>query len=147
MYSALLRLPSSLSRKEKKAAVENLIMELGLDSCRNTFIGSSESRGISGGERKRVSVGIELITDPKILFLDEPTSGLDAFNAFNIVEICKRLAVEQNKIVLMTIHQPRSDILKLFDNIILLSNGKTMFNGSVPGKMTIISWFRYIDLL
>lgn len=129
MYSAKLRLPSSVPLSEKTRIVEEIIQQLGLQNCRNTLIGDRDNRGVSGGERKRVSIGIELVTNPKVLFLDEPTSGLDAFNALNVMEVIKTLAVKQNKIVLLTIHQPRTDILDLFDNIILLSMGKTVFFG------------------
>ncbi|KAJ3087492.1 ATP-binding cassette sub- G member 2 [Quaeritorhiza haematococci] len=136
-YSALLRLPSkSLSRREKLDRVENIIMELGLNGCRNTYIGNSMVRGVSGGERKRVAIGVELVTQPKILFLDEPTSGLDAFTAFNIIETIKNLAVTHNMVVLMTIHQPRTDILELFDKILLLSAGRTVFFGPLSGSLS-----------
>ncbi|EGF83345.1 hypothetical protein BATDEDRAFT_8584 [Batrachochytrium dendrobatidis JAM81] len=135
MYSALLRLPSTMPRSEKEQRVENVIASLGLQGCRDTWIGDSEVRGISGGERKRVSIGIELVTDPDILFLDEPTSGLDAFNSLNIVSTIKQLAVAQNKIVLMTIHQPRTDILEQFDKIVLLSVGKCLWFGSTSGAL------------
>jgi ABC-type multidrug transport system ATPase subunit len=112
-------------------------MQLGLNGCRGTVIGDSVTKGVSGGERKRVSIGVELLTYPDILFLDEPTSGLDAFNAFNIIETIKKLAVEQNKIIMLTIHQPRTDILELFDQIILLSVGKTVYFGSTEGKASL----------
>eukprot|EP00842_Homolaphlyctis_polyrhiza_P003077 jgi/Hompol1/3770/HPOL_006734-RA len=110
-YAANLRLPSSMSKAEKAKRVDEVIACLGLNGCRKTWIGDELTRGISGGERKRVSIGIELVTNPHLLFLDEPTSGLDAFNAFNVIKTIKDLAVAQNKIVLMTIHQPRTDIL------------------------------------
>ena len=129
LYSARLRLPSSMSKQEKINRVNKVISQLGLEGCRNTRIGNELERGISGGERKRVSIGIELVTDPQILFLDEPTSGLDAFNAFNAMDTLKKLAKTENKIILVTIHQPRTDILELFDKIILLSMGKSVWFG------------------
>jgi ABC-type multidrug transport system ATPase subunit len=129
LYSARLRLPSSMETQEKIGRVNTVISQLGLEGCRDTRIGNEIERGISGGERKRVSIGIELVTNPKILFLDEPTSGLDAFNAFNAMETLKKLAKSENKIVLVTIHQPRTDILELFDKIILLSMGKMVWFG------------------
>nr|KAJ3418998.1 ATP-binding cassette sub- G member 2 [Polyrhizophydium stewartii] len=129
-YSANLRLPSSMPKSEKAERVERVIASLGLNGCRDTWIGDELTRGISGGERKRVSIGIELVTDPQILFLDEPTSGLDAFNSLNIISTIKDVAVKQKKIVLMTIHQPRTDIINLFDKLILLSMGKTIWFGS-----------------
>ncbi|KAI9141200.1 P-loop containing nucleoside triphosphate hydrolase protein [Paraphysoderma sedebokerense] len=135
-YTALLRLPPSMSRKAKLQRVEDIIQELGLDRCRNTYIGSAIQKGVSGGERKRVAIGMELMTSPSLMFLDEPTSGLDAFTAFNIVESCKNLAVKQNKTVLMTIHQPRTNILDLFDKIVLLSAGKVIFFGKTADAIT-----------
>ncbi|KAJ3410044.1 ATP-binding cassette sub- G member 2 [Chytriomyces hyalinus] len=129
-YAAKLRLPSKFSDAEKKEEVDKIIMQLNLSNCRKTWIGNSLVRGISGGERKRVSIGVELVTNPKILFLDEPTSGLDSSNALGILETIKKLAVERGMIVLMTIHQPRTEILDLFDKILLLSVGKTLWFGS-----------------
>ncbi|KAJ3269080.1 hypothetical protein HDV01_001888 [Terramyces sp. JEL0728] len=131
-YSALLRLPQTMTIAEKEARVNSVISQLGLTGCKNTPIGDELVRGISGGERKRVSIGIELVTNPHILFLDEPTSGLDAFNAFNTIQSIKELAKKENKLVLMTIHQPRTDILELFDKVMLLSVGKVMWFGSTP---------------
>ena len=92
LYSARLRVEGltraekveGLTRAEKEERVNKVISQLGLEGCRNTKIGSALSRGISGGQRKRVSIGIELVSDPEILFLDEPTSVLDAFNAFSV---------------------------------------------------------------
>lgn len=132
MYSAMLRLPRDLPKKEKAHRVEEIVDELGLDKCRNTYIGGSDERGVSGGERKRVSVGIEMVTSPSILFLDEPSSGLDSFTAQAIVENISQVAKQSKKTVLMTIHQPRTDILNLFDKIILLSSGRVVFFGTVP---------------
>ncbi|KAJ3336599.1 hypothetical protein HDU91_001727, partial [Kappamyces sp. JEL0680] len=129
LYSARLRLPSKYTLEEKIKRVNAVIAQLGLEACRNNRIGDEIKRGISGGERKRVSIGIELVTNPHILFLDEPTSGLDAFNAFNAIEAIKNLAKAEKKIVLLTIHQPRTDILDLFDKVILLSMGKLVWFG------------------
>ncbi|SPR01275.1 unnamed protein product (mitochondrion) [Plasmodiophora brassicae] len=132
MYAAMLRLPSSVSKEDKANRVEKIIEQLGLKKCADSWIGSVDTaRGISGGERKRVSIGIELVTDPSLLFLDEPTSGLDAFTACTVMDVVKKVAVAGNKTVLCTIHQPRSEILELFDSIILLAGGKCIFVGSV----------------
>lgn len=76
-YSASLRLPSSVSRAEKKAIVESTIQEMGLHDCRNTPVGNWHLRGLSGGEKRRLSIALEILTRPRLLFLDEPTSGLD----------------------------------------------------------------------
>lgn len=135
-YSALLRLPGTLETEEKSQRVNDVVDELGLAKCQNTYIGGGEKRGVSGGERKRVSIGVELVTSPSVLFLDEPTSGLDAFTAQAIIEKITELAKTSKKTVLMTIHQPRTDILNLFDKVILLSGGKTVFFGSVADAIT-----------
>eukprot|EP00834_Sanchytrium_tribonematis_P000309 NODE_6_length_70510_cov_1.054395.p14 type:complete len:455 gc:universal NODE_6_length_70510_cov_1.054395:46270-44906(-) len=128
-FSAQLRLPSSVTKAKKLQNTADTIQQLGLSQCQNTKIGSSLKRGVSGGERKRASIAVEVVTDPKILFLDEPTSGLDAFIAYNIIETLKDLAVKQNKTILLTIHQPRETIMDLFDNVLLLSQGKPVFFG------------------
>jgi ABC-type multidrug transport system ATPase subunit len=75
-FAAELRLPQSDTREEREETVESVMTELGLGECRNVRIGSVEKVGISGGQRRRVSIGLELLTDPSILLLDEPTSGL-----------------------------------------------------------------------
>ena len=77
-------------------------------------------KGISGGERKRVSIGIELVSDPIAILLDEPTSGLDSFTAFILLNLLKKLCQEKGKTIIFTIHQPSADIYQLFDRIILL---------------------------
>ena len=86
-------------------------------------------RSISGGEKRRVSIACELVTSPSILFLDEPTSGLDAYNAHNVVESLASLARDYNRTVVLTIHQPRSNIVALFDHLVLLAQGKTVYSG------------------
>src|SRR5690606_20447454 len=98
---------------------------------RDSLIGSEEGngRGISGGEKRRVGIACELVTSPSILFLDEPTSGLDAFNAFNVIECLVTLAKNYRRTVVFTIHQPRSNIVALFDRLILLAKGKTVYSG------------------
>ncbi|CAI5965226.1 unnamed protein product [Closterium sp. NIES-64] len=95
MYAAELRLPPTVSRVEKAEKVRRLIRLLGLTKVENSKIGDENNRGISGGERKRVAIGVEMIGDPKILFLDEPTSGLDSTSAFRVVKVIKRIAPAQ----------------------------------------------------
>jgi ABC-type multidrug transport system ATPase subunit/ABC-type transport system involved in multi-copper enzyme maturation permease subunit len=128
--SALLRLPREMSRASKEQKVEDVERQLGIYHIRNQKIGSEEtSRGISGGEKRRVGIACELVTSPSILFLDEPTSGLDAFNAFNVVECLVNLVKNYNRTVVVTIHQPRSNIVALFDQLILLAKGRTVYSG------------------
>lgn len=129
MFSAEFRLPRSLSKRRKRARVQVLIDQLGLRNAANTVIGDEGHRGVSGGERRRVSIGIDIIHDPIILFLDEPTSGLDSTSAFMVVKVLQRIA-QSGSIVIMSIHQPSSRILNLLDRMIFLSHGQTVFNGS-----------------
>ena len=140
-YSAFLRLPTSSA--EKKSKVNQIIEELGLEECRHVRIGDADRKGISGGQRKRVAIGMELLTDPKVLFLDEPTSGLDAFTALNIVRMVQKMAIKKDLIVIMTIHQPRATLLDLFDKILLLSDGKAIWSGSTEGAIQHFSKLGY----
>lgn len=128
--SALLRLPKEMSRAAKEQKVEDVERQLGIYHIRHQIIGSEEAgRGISGGEKRRVGIACELVTSPSILFLDEPTSGLDAYNAFNVVECLVTLVKTYNRTVVFTIHQPRSNIVALFDQLILLAHGRTVYSG------------------
>jgi len=133
-YSALLRLPTHLSLSEKLAKVEKVIQELHLEGVSNNRIGSSFSTStsrsrVSGGERKRVSIGMELVTSPQILFLDEPTSGLDSYTSHSILKTLKELA-SNGRTVILSIHQPNAKTFNLIDHILLLYKGKTMYNSS-----------------
>ena len=128
--SALLRLPKELSRSAKEQKVEDVERQLGIYHIRHQKIGSEETgRGISGGEKRRVGIACELVTSPSILFLDEPTSGLDSFNAFNVIECLVDLVKTYQRTVVFTIHQPRSNIVALFDQLILLGKGQTVYSG------------------
>nr|APP91596.1 ABC transporter G family member 20 [Vitis vinifera] len=129
MFSAEFRLPRSLSSSKKKARVQALIDQLGLRSAAKTVIGDEGHRGVSGGERRRVSIGIDIIHDPIVLFLDEPTSGLDSTSAFMVVKVLQRVA-QSGSIVIMSIHQPSYRILGLLDRLIFLSRGNTVYSGS-----------------
>ncbi|OAE22674.1 hypothetical protein AXG93_2675s1070 [Marchantia polymorpha subsp. ruderalis] len=126
--AALLRLPRELSRKEKLRRAQDVITELGLERCHNTMVGGSYVRGVSGGERKRVSIGCEMLTDPSLLLLDEPTSGLDSTAALSMVRTMRNLA-QSGKTIISTIHQPSSVIFHMFDKVLLLSEGQPMFYG------------------
>lgn len=120
-----LKIPKYL-RDEK---VEKLIAALGLSSCSDTKIGGGFLRGISGGEKKRTSIGVELISDPPILFLDEPTTGLDSFTAESIIKLINNQAKLDKRTVISTIHQPSSQIFSQFDRLLLLSKGETVYFG------------------
>ncbi|QPG73495.1 hypothetical protein FOA43_000806 [Brettanomyces nanus] len=129
LNSALLRLPRSLSTKSKKAKVLQILSELRILHIKDKLIGSDFERGISGGEKRRVAIACELVTSPSILFLDEPTTGLDGFNAFRVVESLVRLAKDFNRTIIFSIHQPRSNIVALFDKLLLLSDGEIVYSG------------------
>ncbi|CAA7389551.1 unnamed protein product [Spirodela intermedia] len=129
MYSAEFRLPRTISRAKKKARVEVLIDQLGLRSSATTIIGDEEHRGVSGGERRRVSIGTDIIHDPIILFMDEPTSGLDSTSAFMLVRVLKRIA-RSGSIVIMSVHQPSYRILRLLDQLLFLSRGQAVYSGN-----------------
>lgn len=129
-YAAQLRMPSSIYTKEEKLRrVDEVITELNLVDCKDTRIGDPQKGGISGGQRKRVCIAVELIANPGILFLDEPTSGLDSFTSYNIVESLQSLAKKEGKLIICSIHMPRETILDLFDNIILMSQGQIVWHG------------------
>lgn len=104
-----------------------MISTLKLTKCQNTRIGGPLVKGVSGGERKRTSIGVELITDPNLIFLDEPTTGLDSFTATSVMETLGDLARKENRTVVSTIHQPNSDIFDFFDRLVLLAKGKIIY--------------------
>ncbi|CAL5229378.1 g12692 [Coccomyxa viridis] len=133
LTSALLRLPSSMSRAQKESRVDHILEELDLARVKDHLIGQDidgTMSGISGGERRRVSVGISLVTDAQAIFLDEPTTGLDSESAETLMQLLARLAQKRGITVVCTIHQPSSDICSLFDDAMLLSGGKMLYNGS-----------------
>jgi ABC-type multidrug transport system ATPase subunit len=125
-FSARLRL-TGLSDKVQDQRVEKILEELGIQHCADTRLGGNLVRGVSGGEKKRASIGYELIADPAVLFLDEPTTGLDSSTASKIIRIIKLQAERTNRTILATIHQPSSDIYSIFDKLLLLSDGRAVF--------------------
>ena len=126
--SATLRLPKE-SPETRREKVERIIKELGLEQCADTFIGDAQLKGVSGGERKRCSIAMEVVTDPKIIFLDEPTTGLDTFTAFTVIKKLKKLAFEHSKTIIATLHQPSSQMFHMIDDLILLADGYIMYQG------------------
>merc|ERR1712159_935362 len=120
MYTALLKMSSKYNRQQKAARVDEVIDQMGLTKSKNTKIGGAMVRGVSGGEAKRISIGLGLLNNPRILFLDEPTSGLDSATSLDVMGTVKELA-EEGRTVLTTIHQPSGKIFSFYDGIILLS--------------------------
>jgi len=132
------RLKLNTSEPEQDARVEELLEELGLINVANTLIGSAIRKTISGGERKRTSIGVELITDPSLILLDEPTSGLDSFKALQIVRLLDRQA-KKGKTVITTIHQPSSEAFQTFDRLILMMDGYIVYQGKAKDSTSYFS--------
>eukprot|EP01134_Creolimax_fragrantissima_P008559 CFRG8559T1 len=128
MFSARLRLSPKMPDSEKRSRVQSVIRELGLSKVADSLIGTRILRGVSGGERKRVCIGMELVKEPSVLFLDEPTTGLDSNTAENLLFTLKELT-EKGQTIILSIHQPRYSIFKLFDSLFLLSAGEFVYAG------------------
>uniref|UniRef100_A0A8K9XKH8 ABC transporter domain-containing protein n=1 Tax=Oncorhynchus mykiss TaxID=8022 RepID=A0A8K9XKH8_ONCMY len=141
-FSAALRLPSSVSQKEKEDKVNRLITELGLTKVADSRVGTQLIRGISGGERKRTNIGMELIIDPPVLFLDEPTTGLDASTANSVLLLLKRMS-SHGRTIILSIHQPRYSIFRLFDSLTLLVSGKQVYHGPAQSALDYFSNIGY----
>ncbi|KAF2031046.1 P-loop containing nucleoside triphosphate hydrolase protein [Setomelanomma holmii] len=129
MYAAQLRLPSSVSQAERKQLVEEVILELSLKEAADTRIGNHAHKGCSGGEKRRTSIGVQLLSNPSLLWLDEPTTGLDSTSAYQVVKTLQNLT-RRGRTIIVTIHQPRSEIYSLFDNVVLLTKGSPAYAGS-----------------
>lgn len=138
-FAAGLRLPSFMSKDEKNQRAEEVLLKMGLKDCANYLIGNDLIMGISGGEKRRVSIAVQVLTDPRILLLDEPTSGLDAFTASSIMEVLQGLANEGRTLIL-TIHQARSDLFEHCGNVLLLARGGLpVYSGSAK---EMLGYFR-----
>ncbi|DBB02881.1 TPA: hypothetical protein ACH3X1_013486 [Trebouxia sp. C0004] len=128
-YSAWLRNPKYMRTRAKGDLVDDVIDVLNLRSVQHSVVGTAEKRGISGGQRKRVNIGLELVSKPSLLFMDEPTSGLDATAATDILTALKRMA-DLGMTIVTVVHQPRYGIFVLFDEVLLLGKaGRTVFQG------------------
>ncbi|KAK9908503.1 hypothetical protein WJX75_008761 [Coccomyxa subellipsoidea] len=128
-YSAQLRLPRTATAAEVKARVEGVLYELGLEHVAGSQVGGSSGiRGISGGERRRVTIGMELVIDPSILILDEPTSGLDSYTAVNLMTTLKQVA-QAGRIVMLSFHQPSPAMYELLDRVFLMARGHMVYSG------------------
>ncbi|KAJ1377798.1 P-loop containing nucleoside triphosphate hydrolase [Sesbania bispinosa] len=130
-YSAYLQLPDSMSKSEKQERADFTIREMGLQDAINTRIGGRGLKGISGGQKRRVSICIEILTHPRLLFLDEPTSGLDSAASYHVMNRISSLNKKDGiqRTIIASIHQPSNEIFQLFRNLCLLSSGKTVYFG------------------
>uniref|UniRef100_A0A915LM58 ABC transporter domain-containing protein n=1 Tax=Meloidogyne javanica TaxID=6303 RepID=A0A915LM58_MELJA len=130
-FMAIMRMGRHYSARERERRVQGVIAELGLKNCANTLIGwPNRLKGLSGGERKRLAFASEIMTGPPILFCDEPTSGLDSYLAKQVIQVLKDLARRKNMTIIVTIHQPSSQLFEMFDKICLLAEGKLAFLGT-----------------
>nr|ATB19617.1 putative ABCG7 [Juniperus indica] len=136
--AAELQLSKLTSSEDREKYVDDLLNRLGLVSCADCIVGDAKVRGISGGEKKRLSVACELIASPSVIFADEPTTGLDAFQAEKVMETLQKLAQDGHTVV-CSIHQPRGSIYAKFDDLILLSEGAVVYAG--PAKEEPLSYF------
>jgi len=130
MFTALMKMGRKHSYKEKKERVKEIEQKFGLAECAKVKIGNNMIRGVSGGQRRRVSIATEIINNPDLLLLDEPTSGLDSFTSAKIIRILKGLAHRDNKCIIATIHQPSTEVFQMFDHCIILADGNTICQGS-----------------
>lgn len=132
-FCARLRMPKATAAM-RADSVSRVMAELGLTHCATSIVGGLRTRGISGGERKRLTIGIELLCDPSVVFADEPTSGLDSFHAYRVMCTLRDLS-RRGRTVIVSIHQPRSSIYQLFDNVLLLSSGSVAYSGEAGSAL------------
>ncbi|CAM6083907.1 unnamed protein product [Calypogeia fissa] len=146
VFAALLRLSKRMSHNEKVERAETVLRELGLERCQNTIVGGPFVPGVSGGERKRTSIGYELLVDPSLLLLDEPTSGLDSSTAFRILQLL-RMNAQMGRVIVTTIHQPSSRMFPMFDKLILLSEGHPLYSGPAKDAMGYFASLKFVPQL
>uniref|UniRef100_A0AC35G7Z4 ABC transporter domain-containing protein n=1 Tax=Panagrolaimus sp. PS1159 TaxID=55785 RepID=A0AC35G7Z4_9BILA len=132
-FTALMKMGKHYSSRQREKRVQSVMEDLALTKCQNTLIGNPQHgiKGISGGEKKRLSFASEIMTSPPLLFCDEPTSGLDSFMAKQTIQVLKQLASRKNMTIVCTIHQPSSFIFSLFDRVCFMGEGRTAFLGTI----------------
>ncbi|KAL6844668.1 hypothetical protein ACP4OV_025327 [Aristida adscensionis] len=128
-YSAQLQLPAAMAAAAKRERAEETLREMGLEGAADTRIGGWMHKGISGGQRRRVSICMEILTRPALLFLDEPTSGLDSAASYHVVGRIARLARREGMTIVAAVHQPSTEVFALFHSLCLLAYGRTVFFG------------------
>lgn len=142
-YAAELRLPPPTTTEERETVVQNVILELGLKECADTRVGNNVHKGCSGGEKRRTSLAVQMLSNPSVLFCDEVTTGLDAATAFQLVATLKSLAVK-GRTIICSIHQPRSEIWQLFDHVLLLAKGSPLYSGQSVGCLPYFEHLGYV---
>ncbi|XP_062517758.1 protein white-like isoform X1 [Corticium candelabrum] len=142
IFQAMLRMEKTISTAQKWKRVVDVLREMGLQKCAKTVIGiPGKLKGISGGEKKRLSFASEILTNPPLLFVDEPTSGLDSFMAETVVKVLQQMALS-GRTILCTIHQPSSEIFEMFGSLLLLAEGRTAYLGP---RNAAIPYFRRLE--
>lgn len=137
LFHALLRMDKNIDKKTKLARIDEVIKQLDLNKCRNTLIGiPGVIKGLSGGEKRRLAFATEILRNPSILFCDEVSSGLDSYLAKSIISCLKQMTATNKMSILCTIHQPSSEIFELFDQLLILANGKTIFFGEAKRALS-----------
>jgi ATP-binding cassette subfamily G (WHITE) protein 2 len=142
-YTAKLRMSKSASKEERASKIKHVVSLMGVEHCLPVIVGNTRIKGISGGERKRVCIAMELLSDPRLLFLDEPTSGLDSGSALSVCHALKNLSAFSNVSVLCTIHQPQKLIFDLFDNVILMRKGQIIYQGATSDSLKFVTGLGY----
>eukprot|EP00879_Flechtneria_rotunda_P017044 GHRR01017850.1.p1 GENE.GHRR01017850.1~~GHRR01017850.1.p1 ORF type:complete len:820 (+),score=223.92 GHRR01017850.1:95-2554(+) len=139
-------LPKTWTKADRRARVAEVLAAMGLRHKHSTMVGGTLPgglmlRGLSGGERKRLSIAAGILAAPSVVFLDEPTSGLDSFAALTVMGYLKRMARDSGHVVIASIHQPRSAIWSMFDKVTLLASGRLMFHGA---RDDLVPWFGHL---
>ncbi|CAG2164007.1 unnamed protein product [Oppiella nova] len=143
-FQSRVRMDQSTTLKFRESRIHQVLLDLGLNKCADTMIGAPEvEKGISGGERKRLSIASELLTDPSVMFCDEPTSGLDSFMAQNIMDVLREMAAS-GRTMICTIHQPSSQVFSMIDQLLLMAEGRIAFMGQT-GKA--VEFFGSLNML
>ncbi|KAL3278382.1 hypothetical protein HHI36_013710 [Cryptolaemus montrouzieri] len=130
IFQSQMRMDSSFTKEQRHERIEEVMKELALKKCEHNMIGvPGIVKGISGGERKRLALASEMLTNPPLLFCDEPTTGLDSFMSLNVVQLLKDIA-RTGRTVIITLHQPSSELFHIFDKLCLMAEGRTAFLGT-----------------
>ncbi len=143
-YSAQFRLPSDFDNEEIDRRVEQVIKDLGLEAVKNLEIGKPERKVLSGGQRKRVNIALELVTDPALMFLDEPTSGLAADDTVALIDLLANLAKKYGKTIIVTIHQPAREEYEKFNLALIMGYGGVPVYFGPTGKESYDFFGRYV---
>eukprot|EP00607_Mallomonas_marina_P006625 CAMPEP_0182436626 /NCGR_PEP_ID=MMETSP1167-20130531/82524_1 /TAXON_ID=2988 /ORGANISM="Mallomonas Sp, Strain CCMP3275" /LENGTH=500 /DNA_ID=CAMNT_0024628973 /DNA_START=253 /DNA_END=1752 /DNA_ORIENTATION=- len=141
-FAALMSMSTKVSKIRREQAVETMMSYLGLTKCGDVRVGGVDVKGISGGEKRRLSIGVQLIHSPPVCLLDEPTTGLDASTARDIMDTLHEMALDGHCVV-VSIHQPRYDIFELIDDILLLTRGQQVWGGSAKDCLSHLDSLGY----